>query len=37
MTNNIETELFSLLKSFAGGGKIFLMKGIDKNRQQYSS
>jgi len=37
MTNDIETELFSLIKSFAGGGKIFLMKGIDKNKPDYNS
>ena len=37
MPNDIETELFSLIKSLAGGGRIFLMKGVDKTKPDYNS
>ena len=37
MINEIssESELFSILKAFAGGGTISIMRGVDKRKPDF--
>ena len=37
MTNDIASELFSKWKTFEGGGNIYLMNGVDKNKPDFKA
>ena len=37
MTNDIASELFSKWKTFEGGGNIYLMNGVDKNKPDFKT
>ena len=37
MTNDIAFELFSKWKTFEGGGNIYLMNGVDKNKPDFKA
>ena len=37
MTNDIAPELYSKWKTFEGGGNIYLMSGVDKNKPDFKS
>ena len=37
MTNDIASELFSIWKAFEGGGNIYLMNGVDKNKPDFKA
>jgi hypothetical protein len=37
MTNDIAPELYSKWKTFEGGGNIYLMNGVDKNKPDFKS
>ena len=37
MINDIASELFSIWKAFEGGGNIYLMNGVDKNKPDFKA
>jgi hypothetical protein len=37
MTNDIDSELFEIIKAFKGGGVVYVMRGIDKDKPDYKT
>ena len=37
MTNIIESDLFSIVKAFKGGGCVHVMRGVDKEKPDYKA
>lgn len=37
MTNDIASNLFTMVKAFNGGGSIHIMAGVDKNKPDYKT
>ncbi len=37
MTNIIASDLFSIMKAFKGGGRVHIMRGVDKEKPDYKA
>ena len=37
MTNIIASDLFSVMKAFKGGGRVLVMRGVDKEKPDYKA
>ena len=37
MTNIIASDLFSIVKAFKGGGRVLVMRGVDKEKPDYKA